>query len=101
VDIGYDDAMRLATLLLALALFVPGLVRADEAFKEIHVSDLVALQHAKPKVHVYDANTEEFRAKNGVIPGAAMLSSFDKYDVAKELPADKNAPLVFYCTSRL
>jgi hypothetical protein len=32
-----------------------------------------------------------------VIPGAHLLTSDDKYDVAKELPPAKNAKLVFYC----
>ena len=35
------------------------------------------------------------------MPGAKLLSSSDGYDLSKELPADKKAPLVFYCSSRL
>jgi hypothetical protein len=50
---------------------------------------------------VLDANDKEFREKNGVIPGAKLLSSFDRYDIQKELPANKDAPLVFYCSNRL
>ena len=36
-------------------------------------------------------------ARAGVIPGAHLLTSDDKYDVAKELPRNKSAKLVFYC----
>ncbi len=50
------------------------------------------------KVQIYDANHPSTRERFGVIPGAHLLSSSGNYDVAKELPADKNARLVFYCT---
>lgn len=50
------------------------------------------------KVSVIDVNGAETRAKMGVIPGAILLSSSSKYDV-KELPADKDAGLVFYCAN--
>ena len=32
-----------------------------------------------------------------VASGAALLTSYSKYDVTKELPSDKGARLVFYC----
>lgn len=53
-----------------------------------------------PKAHVclYDA-LHKVREKYGIIPGARLLSSAGDYDVAKELPPDKNAKLVFYCTN--
>ena len=37
------------------------------------------------------------RERDGVIPGAHLLSSFNNYDVGKELPPAKEAKLVFYC----
>lgn len=46
-----------------------------------------------------DANGADFRAKNGVIPGAVSPSSSSQYDAAKELPANKDGKLVFYCSS--
>ena len=52
-------------------------------------------------VALFDANDSSFRNKEGIIPGAKLLSSFNHYDIQKELPADKNAPVVFYCTDRL
>ena len=75
--------------------------RAEEKFRLIEIPDLESLQQDRPPVTVLDANDAEFRGKNGVIPGAKLLSSFDRYDIQKELPADKNAPLVFYCSNRL
>ena len=103
---GYDPGMRflqLSPAVLVLAVFVSGTATAapaDDAFKVIHVSDLVALR-ADPKaaVTVLDANAPDFRAREGVIPGAVLLSSDNKYDVAKELPPRKDARLVFYCAN--
>ena len=71
---------------------------APEKFQVIHVPDLAALM-AKLNAHVsiYDANGWGLRSTAGIIPGAHLLTSDDKYDVATELPADKNAKLVFYC----
>jgi hypothetical protein len=67
-------------------------------FQIIHVADLAKLM-ADPssQVQVYDANHASTREKFGVIAGAHLLSSYDNYDVARELPADKNTKLVFYC----
>jgi hypothetical protein len=96
--------MRLFALSLLLALAVPGLSRAADAephFKLLHVADLVSLQKKDARVQVYDANHAEFREENGVLPGAHLLSSFNHYDVAKELPKDKATPLVFYCANAL
>jgi len=67
-------------------------------FQVIHVDDLAKLMgDPSSHVQVYDANHPSTREKFGIIPGAHLLSSYDNYDVAKELPADKNTKLVFYC----
>jgi rhodanese-related sulfurtransferase len=73
-----------------------------DKFQVIHVADLAKLM-ADPssKVQVYDANHPSTRERFGVIAGAHLLSSNDNYDVAKELPADKNTKIVFYCTDKL
>ena len=92
--------------LLALGvLLATGLAVAAESrekFRMIEVSDLESMQKdpTSPPT-LLDANDPEFREKNGVIPGAKLLSSSDGYDPSRELPADKKAPLVFYCSSRL
>jgi len=92
--------------ILALALVLaPGLALAaepKEKFRFIDVSELESMQKdPRSQVTVLDANDAEYREKNGVIPGAKLLSSFDDYDVKKELPPDRNAPLVFYCSNKL
>jgi hypothetical protein len=68
-------------------------------FQIIRVAQLAKLM-ADPssKVQIFDANHPSTRGHFGVIPGAHLLSSSDNYEVAKELPADKNAKLVFYCS---
>jgi len=77
-------------------------VEGYQGFKIIHVSDLAAMM-AKPgsKVMVFDANPPDVRESEGIIPGAHLLPSSSHYDVATELPPDKNRPLVFYCHNTL
>ena len=72
-----------------------------EGFKLIHVTDLAQWMDAsKPAtVHVFDANNEETRKKDGKIPGAVTLPSASRYDVARTLPSDKTAKVVFYCAN--
>jgi hypothetical protein len=74
--------------------------RAEDKFRIIHVTDLAALR-ADPNSHVVilDANVDATRESYGVIPGARLLSSYDNYDVATELPPAKTATLVFYCAN--
>jgi rhodanese-related sulfurtransferase len=91
----------MSSLMLLAALAVgpaPTATAQNDGFKLIHVADLSTMESdtANP-VHVYDANGEETRQKEGIIPGAVLLSSFDGYDVAKTLPQNKSASLVFYC----
>ena len=71
-----------------------------ETFKLIHVNDLAG-EIANPRIGVltYDANHPDTRAQYGIIPGAHLLPSADGFSVARELPADKNAKLVFYCAN--
>jgi hypothetical protein len=99
--------MRSTLRPLTLGVFLAsGLALGAEAKKEnfrlIEVSDLEGMQKdARAPVTILDANDTEFRQKNGVIPGAKLLSSSEQYDINKELPAAKDAPLVFYCSNRL
>src|SRR5262245_28690660 len=87
-------------VLLAAGLAVAA--EPKEKFRLIEVPELEAMQKdARAPVTVLDANDVEFRQKNGVIPGAKLLSSFKDYDLKKELPANHDAPLVFYCSNRL
>jgi rhodanese-related sulfurtransferase len=72
--------------------------KEQDKFSVIRVDKLASLM-ADPNSHVniYDANGWGLRSTAGVIPGAHLLTSDDKYDVEKELPPAKNAKLVFYC----
>ncbi len=69
-----------------------------DKFTLIRVDNLVSLMNnPNSHVNIYDANGWGLRSTAGVIPGAHLLSSDDKYDVATTLPPDKSAKLVFYC----
>jgi hypothetical protein len=69
-----------------------------ENFKVIRVQALASMMDdSSSHVNIYDANGWGLRTRAGIIPGAHLLSSDDKYDTAKELPSDKSAKLVFYC----
>ena len=73
---------------------------ADDGFKLIHVPELQeTMKTNAASVHVYDANNQEVRKANGIIPGAVVLANSSQYDTAKVLPADKTAQLVFYCAN--
>jgi hypothetical protein len=96
-------------LLVSLALLTLSVgcqqepVRTDLApIKDLDVAQLVALRQQKgDAVVLLDANRDGFRKENGTLPGARLLSSYREYDVARELPADRATPLVFYCSSSL
>jgi rhodanese-related sulfurtransferase len=69
-----------------------------QKFKVIRADELAnMMEDPSSHVKVYDANLVDTRERFGVIDGAQLLSSYDNYNVAKELPTDKNADLVFYC----
>jgi hypothetical protein len=71
-------------------------------FAIIRVDKLASLMDdPNSHVNIYDANGWGLRSTAGVIPGAHLLTSDDKYDVANELPPDKGAKLVFYCADLL
>ena len=72
--------------------------KEPDKFAVIRVNDLASLMaDTNSHVNIYDANGWGLRSTAGVIPGAHLLTSDDKYDVEKELPPAKNAKLVFYC----
>jgi len=91
-----------ATLAAPAALACEGEGHAKQAEKKsvtnMSVTQVAGLQKEK-KVTVLDANGEDFRKQNGIIPGAVLLTHFNQYDAAKELPAAKDAKLVFYCAN--
>ena len=85
--------------LLPLLVLVSSLTVWADTFKQVHVKDLAQWMDAQSQsVYVLDANNEQTRTKEGVIPGAKILSSYDKYALT-ELPQDKTSKLVFYCAN--
>lgn len=71
---------------------------AENSVKTITVKELASLTHTK-KATAVDANGNELRTKEGVIPGAVLLTSVAKFDPSKELPTAKDSKLVFYCAN--
>jgi rhodanese-related sulfurtransferase len=65
-----------------------------DAIPELSVSD-VAAKLGQPNFHVFD-NNGEARWKRSHVPGAKNLNAYSFE--ASELPADKSAQLVFYCS---
>jgi hypothetical protein len=57
----------------------PKLLGADEL--------ALMLTRGDPNLYVYDANQDSFRHENGIIPGARLLSSPVKYNVATSYPS--------------
>lgn len=70
--------------------------RAHPQVANVSVSELVSLIN-RGEVTVLDANAAAGRQMSGIIPGAVLLTSASGYQLA-ELPADKGAKLVFYCS---
>jgi len=99
--------MRILFLSLALSVLLVGCkdassVGASETkeapaeIPEISVEDAdKAIQAGAVAV---DANSASTREKNGTVPGAVILTSSYKYDLA-QLPDDKSKDLIFYCSN--
>ncbi len=92
--------MRAVVLCLGLVLAACGAGgdRRIEGVKSLAV-DRVAALRAAGTTTIVDANGADTRRREGVVPGAVLLSDYKQYDVAKELPADRATPLVFYCAN--
>ncbi len=90
-------AALVATLVAPAALACDG-DKKNANVRNVTVNELASL-NKESKAVVLDANSPEFRAKNGVIPGARLLTNYKKYDIAKELPEQKDTKLVFYCAN--
>ena len=64
--------------------------------KTVTLKQFAQLQKAGT-VKPVDANGAKTRSENGVVPGAILLTSATQYEPTKELPAQKDTQLVFYC----
>lgn len=67
------------------------------AYDEWDVDKVATAIEAKSAVAV-DANSDDTRKGEGIVPGAVLLTSSSRYEVS-ELPTDKASELVFYCGS--
>ena len=67
------------------------------AFTDVSVDEVDKMMTDK-KCVVVDANSGDTREKYGTVPGAVLLTSYEKY-ATSELPSDKSTKLVFYCGS--
>jgi rhodanese-related sulfurtransferase len=65
--------------------------------KKVTVTELASWTKEK-KATAVDANGQKTREKEGVIPGAVLLTSSSEYAI-KELPTAKDSRLVFYCAN--
>jgi rhodanese-related sulfurtransferase len=84
-----------AMMVPAVAMACDGDMKASAPIKSYTVQQLAQAKQAK----IYDANNQDFREKNGTIPGAVLLTNYKSYDPAKELPTAKDSEIVFYCAS--
>ena len=62
--------------------------------------DAAAALHKSGGAVFLDANADDFRREHGTVPGAVLLAS-SSVPLTSLLPASKDTPLVFYCSSRL
>ncbi len=73
--------------------------KGEMTWKSLNIEQLKALrQEHADQLAVYDVNSKETRSKYGVIPGARLLAASSSYGL-EELPASKDAMLVFYCAN--
>ena len=86
-----------ASLLAPSAFACEGEDHSAAGPSKVSVQEMASLKREK-KATPIDANGASTREKYGVIPGAVLLTSSSNYEM-KELPADKNAKLVFYRAS--
>lgn len=76
-----------------------GKTTKNDGFSLIQVAELDKwIATPNSNVHIYDANRDNTRTKNGLIPGATTLTNASQYDTSI-LPANKTDKLVFYCAN--
>jgi len=83
-------------LILCTLLLLPGLLYGADFFQTISLDEVARLMK-RPGVVLLDVNVPEIWEKSH-LPGAVHV---DNADIARFLPADKSATLVFYCAGPL
>jgi hypothetical protein len=93
--LGADGMMRsMRTLVVVVALFAPLLARAEDKDPVELTPQLVAQAITEKNVYVFD-NTDSDSFKTAHVPHAKLLHP-GLYK-SNDLPANKNATLIFYC----
>lgn len=92
------SVVAVAVALPSAAFACEGMKQASTAPRAATVAEVAAWK-AKNAITPVDANGRTTREKEGVVPGAILLTSSSQYDVTKELPADHASKLVFYCAN--
>jgi rhodanese-related sulfurtransferase len=70
---------------------------AEKKVGSVTPDELASLLETK-KAQPIDANNDATRSREGVVPGATLLSNYREYDLSV-LPSDKAMKLVFYCAN--
>lgn len=92
--------VSISASLLAMAILVG--CHGDSAnLATLSISEVAKLLKTDNAAVICDANGESIRERYGVIPGAVLLAGYGRDEVTASLPTKKDAPLVFYCSSRM
>ena len=83
-------------LLLPVLMLLPAVLFAGGFFQPVPMAEVARLMNT-PGVAILDVNVQEVWEKHH-IPGAVHI---DSPDIAKFLPPDKGATLIFYCAGPL
>ena len=99
--LAFATTLTLAAFSFSTGAFAGDSEECDCPDKKDKISEIniEQVKKSKKKLVFVDANGESTRVKEGVIPGALLLTSYRDFDVKKELPKDKEANLVFYCAN--
>jgi len=93
-------AISVSASLLVIASLIG--CHSDSANLEtLSIAQVADLMKKDDAVVICDANGTSIRDKYGVVPGAVLLAGYGAEDITAALPATKNTPLVFYCSSRM
>lgn len=91
---------KLLTLIAIGVLGVSANANAKtDAYKEINAEELQKMQKDNPKLPIIDSRGGDW-FDGTVIQGAVQLAASDtNEETLVKISADKNAPIVFYCTN--
>ena len=87
-------------VIVSLLTSFGSMAKAAAKFQKVESATVSQWLNAKTSgLYLLDANNTGTRKEYGTVPGAKLLPSYSKYNVAQELPQDKDAKLVFFCAN--